>query len=377
MRILALPPFLLLSIALQARASTTLQNDFSSYPQGSQQCLSDAADQSKCSGSTGQELNECLCTNQGNFIYDSAQCVAKSSPSDLDAVYDTMENNCAGTGVTIAVSKDAFMSQASAATATTSSATPSATATSKPNDDDNDNDNDNDDNDSSGGGMATGIKVGLGVGVGFGAIALGLLAWFVWSYSRRRRNQRHAQQFDFTFPPSPSPYPPSARDVELSHNHSVNKPPWSPAASQYTGIVNAGAGAEYAQHNAQFERAELDPGSARVMGGMGLGVGRQDRDWKELPAGYYSGSEDGGGMKHGRDDKRASSVPLLAELGADEMTQQHQQQPVELPADMQYNDHEDSSRRASPALHYSHSHSYELVGEGRRKGDDRGDGGAG
>lgn len=274
------------------------------------------------------------------------------------------QNNCAGTGVTITVSKDAFMSQARAATATSSSATPSATATPSVSATSTPNSNDNNSNTS---GMSTGVKIGLGVGVGFGAIALGLLAWFVWAYSRRRRNRLSQSEFP------QSPYPPSTGfdcDVELSQNHggsSVNTkspyPAWASPASQHANVVGA---TEYAQHNSQFERAELDPGSAGVgvVGGQG-----HDRDWKELPAGYYSGSEDGG-MKHGRDDKRASSVPLLAELGADERTRQ---QPVELPADMGYDD----SRRASPAPNYGHGHGYELDGEGRRKEGSRGDGDAG
>ncbi|KAI1777886.1 hypothetical protein F4818DRAFT_328415 [Hypoxylon cercidicola] len=372
MRILVLPSSLLLSVVLGGRASTALDNDFSAYPQGSQQCLSDAADQSRCSGSTGQQLNECLCSNQGNFIYNTAQCVARQSPGDLDAVYDTMKNNCAGTGVTIAVSKDAFMSQARAATATSSSAaasstsstttsssaTASATATGEP----------SNSNDGNGGGMATSVKIGLGVGVGFGAIALGLLAWFVWAYSRRRRSQ-HAPPS--SYPPS-SPFPPSAgmsdgahdrdRGVELSHNYSTAG--WaSPSLSPGPGH----AAAEYAQHNGQFERAELDPNAEA---GAGVGVGVQDREWKELPAEYYgsevSGVSGGATTKHGRDDKRASSVPLLAELGVEDRTPSpspapQQRQPVELPGDTRW----DGGARASLAS----SH-----GEGRRKGRGRGDG---
>lgn len=91
MRLLALPASLLFSILLQARTSVAqLKNDFTSYPQGSQSCLDNAANATTCSGSTGQELNQCLCRNQGNFIYNTAECVAKQSPKDLDAVYDTV-----------------------------------------------------------------------------------------------------------------------------------------------------------------------------------------------------------------------------------------------------------------------------------------------
>lgn len=113
--------------------------------------------------------------------------------------------------------------------------------------------------------------------------------------------------------------------------------------------------AEYAQHNGQFERAELDPG-------VGAGAGHE---WKELPAEYYSGGEGGGTMmKHG--DKRASDVPLLAELGAGGRTS-----PVELPADSVYDSRDDDSRaRVSPASGQGHE-------RGRRKGQGREDGDAG
>ncbi|KAI0180455.1 hypothetical protein GGR52DRAFT_569201 [Hypoxylon sp. FL1284] len=302
MRLPALPPSLLLGVALQALASAALDNDFSAYPQGSQKCLNDAADATTCSGSTGQEVNKCLCSNQGNFIYNTAECVARSSPNDLNAVYDTMENNCAGTGVTIAVSKDAFLSQAHAATATTSSATPSATATSSP-----DKDPANDGNQTSKPGssdsMSTGAKIGVGVGLGFGAVALGLLAWFVWAYSRRRRGRNQEN----TGPSSPFP-----RDVELSQQGSV---------SQLSKPHN-----EYAQHN-QFATAELGPG---------------DRQWAELPTEYYGAAgkgavEMGGdGIGKHHDEKRASNTPLLSELGAHDahFQHQHQQEPVELPVEL-------------------------------------------
>ncbi|KAI2618729.1 hypothetical protein GGS26DRAFT_352436 [Hypomontagnella submonticulosa] len=317
MRLLALPTSLLLSITLQTQlSSAAIKNDFSAYPQGSQQCLNDAADQSKCSGNTGTEMNQCLCSNQGNFIYNTAECVAKKSPNDLDAVYDTMENNCAGTGVTIAVSKQAFLSQAQAATATTSSTTPTAT-TNKPDptktadaDSDSNKDSGNGDkqlDDKAAGAISTGAKIGLGVGISFGAVALGLLTWFVFMYSRRRKRASAALN------------DPSHRDVELSPSsgggpgHPYNPSTYGPSTP-----------AEYAQHNGQFGAAELG-----------------DREWKELPAGYY----DGGG--NGKEDKRASGVPLLAELGVDDVRTAPSHSPApsqahsyahaaELPADVVY-----------------------------------------
>ncbi|KAI0834967.1 hypothetical protein F5Y06DRAFT_277670 [Hypoxylon sp. FL0890] len=326
MRVLALPTSLLLSITLQTRISAALDNDFSAYPQGSQQCLNDAADQSKCTGNTGQQLNECLCTNQGNFIYNTASCVAKSSPGDLNAVYDTMSNNCAGTGVTIAVSKDAFLSQAAAATSTTLSATPTSTSTStssstsaststttststgSPTSTSSSSPTPTNTAAAASSGISTSAKIGLGVGISFGAIALGLLGWFVFAYSRRRRSQPRTSSS--SSPPSNSP----DRDVELSPNnpHNLNNGSYISTLTPST---------EYAQHTPQFGVAELAPAS--------------NQEWKELPAGYY----DSDGAKS---DKRGSGVPLLrAELGTPSPSPTNIHgvgHAAELPGDVAYSD---------------------------------------
>ncbi|KAI2630968.1 hypothetical protein GGR54DRAFT_178898 [Hypoxylon sp. NC1633] len=332
MRAPALPASLLFSILLllQARAATAaaskeIVNDFSAYPQGSQQCLTDAANQSQCTGDTGQEMNECLCSNQGNFVYNTAQCVARQSPADLETVYDTMQNNCAGTGVTIAVSKDAFMSQARAATATTSSTTATATTSSTSSTTGTTSGTTTTQSASATAtsttantGIPTATKIGLGVGIVFGALALGLLAWFVWAYSRRRHQRARSGSQSSTLSPSQSQsqFGPGGHDVELSPN---------PYNSSNSGVGPYGGPAEL---------------SSAV---LGQGEGKQD--WKELPAGYYdnNGGDRGGlypgagglGAKEG-EDKRASGVPLLAELGTPSPTMRTP--PVELPASSRYDD---------------------------------------
>ncbi|KAK8047751.1 hypothetical protein PG996_015815 [Apiospora saccharicola] len=175
-----------------ARPAAALTNDFSSYPSGSQDCLTQAADGSKCSGSTGQQVNECLCTNKGNFVYNTASCVAKASPGDLNAVYATLSSNCAGTGVTLSVSQDAFLAQAAAATAvtTTSSAKPTKT------DDDPTTTTTNDPNNPSPtsttaaadrSSWSSTAKVGVGVGIGVGASALILVGGLLWRRYRRKK----------------------------------------------------------------------------------------------------------------------------------------------------------------------------------------------
>ncbi|KAL7626284.1 hypothetical protein AAE478_003054 [Parahypoxylon ruwenzoriense] len=300
MRSLALPTSLLFGILHQARVSAGVNNDFSAYPEGSQSCLYDAADQSRCSGNTGQELNECLCTNKGNFIYNTAQCVARESSGDLDAVYETLKNNCAGTGVTVAVSKEAFLAQAAAATASsttspttsptasstgspaptptpTTSETPSATA-------------------APGSTISKGGKIGLAIGTSFGAIALGLFAWFVWAYSKRRHRRDS----------SPPITGPNNADVELSNHNNNNN-------SSYVSSPTA----EYAQSNSQLGPAEL---VAAV-------------EWKELPAEYHS-----------KQAKRSSGVPLLAA----ELDTTSPPSPVELPTENYSRDERDGHGSHSP-----------------------------
>ncbi|KAI1212968.1 uncharacterized protein F4807DRAFT_457053 [Annulohypoxylon truncatum] len=317
MKFLALPTSLLLSITIQARGSAAqLQNDFSAYPEDSQQCLTDAANQTQCSGETGQEMNECLCKNKGNFIYNTATCVAKNSPSDLNAVYDTMENNCQGTGVTIAVSKDAFLSQAAAATASTSSTSPTSTSSGSP-------EATASLTPGAQSAISTGAKIGLGAGIGFGTVGLGLLAWFVWAYSRKRRSQT---------PPPPSVHT-TNHDVELSNSNM--------AGNQSFVSSMASPAVAYAHHNTQFGAAEL---------------GDSHQEWKELPADSYS---------HGKADdtsyKRTSDVPLLAaELGHDEPTSPIPTYAVELPAEVVYPPQRTPTTPTVSPMTYSpyHEHGY-------------------
>ncbi|KAI1267196.1 hypothetical protein F5Y18DRAFT_331561 [Xylariaceae sp. FL1019] len=271
--LLPTPLLLLLEAGL---VLATVKNDFSSYPQNSQSCLYNSADKASCSeGETGKDLNQCLCKNNNNFVYDVASCVAKEDPSDLNTVYDMMQSNCAGTGVTLSVSRDAFLSAANAATAsqTTSSpspTSPSPTSPTSPSSPTSSNPSSPTSGSTSDDGLSTGVKIGLGVGIGFGAIALGLLAWFVFAYSRRRRSLRSLRSTDS---------------------------PDGGESSGYHGAMGAAYGMneqrqrEYAHDNLQQETAELDP-----------------VEWKPPAAPAYPANE------NTHDTKAAQ--PLLAELSS-------------------------------------------------------------
>lgn len=128
---------LLCLLLASSRICHAFTNDFTSYPARSQACLDKAAADSKCDGQTSQEMNKCLCSNGGDFIYASARCIARASKGDLTIVYETMENNCAGTQTWIVVGKPAWDSTVEAALAedattaapTTGQATATTTAT--------------------------------------------------------------------------------------------------------------------------------------------------------------------------------------------------------------------------------------------------------
>ncbi|KAI1176015.1 hypothetical protein F4777DRAFT_290915 [Nemania sp. FL0916] len=327
-----LPPGSLITLLLlQADSLLAVGNDFSAYPEAAQPCLYNSADQAGCtSGSSGADLNQCLCKNEGNFIYNTASCVGTTSPADADAVYETLSTNCAGTGVTLSVSKQAFLDTASQASskpssssttstttttttsptstpATTSSADPSSPTPTNPPDQ---TPKDPPDPPSADNGLNTGAKIGIGVGVAFGAIAVALLAWFIWLYQKRRRPGQFLQGNEPSNGGPPPPY--GGKDAFGMSNQSHH---------------------EYAQNNTQQGPIELASGPWR--------------SHTPYTSPTYARNEYKNNMTAG--------VPLLAELGNGSEAQQRFS---ELPATPGYLGYSDRSPAApseiSPAS-YSHS----------------------
>jgi len=102
-----------LVLAFAAVSVSAFENDFSKYPTGSQQCLTDSANASGCNGSTVQEMNQCLCGNSGNFVTNAAACIKKSDSADLETVYTTMADACNYSNTPLAVSQNDFMNAGS------------------------------------------------------------------------------------------------------------------------------------------------------------------------------------------------------------------------------------------------------------------------
>ncbi|KAK1768241.1 hypothetical protein QBC33DRAFT_536625 [Phialemonium atrogriseum] len=123
---------LVLLVLLASPSRAAFQNDFSGYPEASQECLYAAADASGCDGDTVSAMNACLCGNRGDFVVNTATCLAGSDPSHLETVYDTMDSHCSDSGTPLDVSRAQFLaakSGSSSSISITSTASESETAT--------------------------------------------------------------------------------------------------------------------------------------------------------------------------------------------------------------------------------------------------------
>lgn len=103
-------PLLLLILPFHTFAQVSLS--FSNYPLASQQCLYNAADNSGCptEAATIYDINSCLCANEGNFITNSATCVADNDAADLQDVWDNMVDACSASLTPVEYSESDFLS---------------------------------------------------------------------------------------------------------------------------------------------------------------------------------------------------------------------------------------------------------------------------
>ncbi|KAK4226741.1 hypothetical protein QBC38DRAFT_479837 [Podospora fimiseda] len=168
-----LPTALLALIFVSTSRAGTI--DFGFYPKSTQECLYAAADTSRCESGSVSATNACLCRNGGNFVTDTASCLGRSSSSDLEAVYTTMEDACRNSNTPLNVSKESFMSSASSPTPST------PTNTSAP----------SEEKDKGDGKLSKGALAGIIVGAIAGAAVLGVAIFFLWTYTRKRREESH------------------------------------------------------------------------------------------------------------------------------------------------------------------------------------------
>ncbi|CAK7203980.1 hypothetical protein SEUCBS139899_006730 [Sporothrix eucalyptigena] len=123
--------FLLLLQTTTVLAAFT--NNFDAYPSGTRSCLNASAIASGCDGDTVTSMNDCLCSNTGNFVIASAECVGKSDYADLETVYTTMASACSFSNTPLTVSQKDFLSAGNGTYSSTitsmSSTAPGSTAT--------------------------------------------------------------------------------------------------------------------------------------------------------------------------------------------------------------------------------------------------------
>ncbi|KAL2267115.1 hypothetical protein VTJ83DRAFT_4392 [Remersonia thermophila] len=90
-------------------ASHAVEDDWSHYPSGAQPCLAQAGVSSRCEARTVEAQNACYCRNGGNFVTTTAECVGRTAPELLDAVYEMMKVSCSDSNTPLTISKAAFM----------------------------------------------------------------------------------------------------------------------------------------------------------------------------------------------------------------------------------------------------------------------------
>lgn len=115
MRLDTLPSTIILYVLLlTSPTQASVDVDFSAYPASAQSCLTQAADTSGCSSeSTVSEINDCLCSNSGDFVLDSARCLGGigSSAELMSQVYDNMQQSCSETKTPLSVSEAQWLAE--------------------------------------------------------------------------------------------------------------------------------------------------------------------------------------------------------------------------------------------------------------------------
>ncbi|KAM7183030.1 hypothetical protein V8F20_012763 [Naviculisporaceae sp. PSN 640] len=215
-RLAVLPPALLALVFASVARAGTINFDF--YPKDAQECLYKAADDSNCDSGTVETTNQCLCSNGGNFVTKTAECLGQNDKKDLSEVYLRIKELCAADSHTpLTVLEEQYLASAGVSEKTLTSVVPTPTKSPSSTSDagafatstqeagngtggketdnttpgdqgNNGKDNSTEDRTKSGGsGMSTGAKSGIIAGAVVGGLAvLGALGFFIYRYRRRR-----------------------------------------------------------------------------------------------------------------------------------------------------------------------------------------------
>lgn len=190
--------------------------DFSSYPATTRTCLSKAFDQSDCAGDTVTETNSCLCSNDDNFVTNTAICIGDQGNDVVVQVYDIMQDSCSDTKTPLSISEAEFLTAANStisfiaitstvtttsagmattftttttSTSTAIAATPTSSSSSSSDDDDDDDDEDDDD-----GQITVSAKVGAISASVAGVLMVACVTCLVILLKKRKKDKALLQQ---------------------------------------------------------------------------------------------------------------------------------------------------------------------------------------
>lgn len=195
-------------LLLTSPTQAAVDVDFSAYPASAQTCLTQAVDTSGCSSeSTVSEMNDCLCSNSGNFVLDSARCLGSSglSAETMNQVYDNMQQSCSETKTPLSVSEAQWLAEGKKddtitstitttigtmvltySTTITPTPTPTSTyttATARAQGDDDSDDDDEDDE------LSLSAKIGVITSSIAGAMTLACIACMIIFFTKRKKDK--------------------------------------------------------------------------------------------------------------------------------------------------------------------------------------------
>lgn len=211
---------------LLAPLAFAVESDFNFYEKDAQECLYKAQASSKCSPAKDYPtLNSCLCSNEGDFVTNSAKCLADAVSEDIGKkTYSDMSEACSNSQTPLTVSEDdwnellAGGKDSPSSTTSSSSSKTSSPATKTGNKDDNKDDssnkddskdeskNDNTDKNSEEKDDGPPMGAIIGGAIGGAAVLLAAAGTAFWFFRRRRNNTEEAHPM---LPPSETQYQPT------------------------------------------------------------------------------------------------------------------------------------------------------------------------
>jgi len=229
-------------LGLCTRVLGEVEPEFEFYPKDAQPCLYEASEKASCPTSSNKAQNACFCSNEYDFIVNTAKCMGNDDADLLSETYDTMSQACSDSGTPIGISQ-AEWEKAAAEGPSTSSATTTESTTISISESEATTTNESaatttaaeEDNGAEGqDGISTGATVGIAVGCAVvGAALMAGIGFWLFRRYRRRDDQASATpmlpQHGFAGSAGTSTYPSSPYN-DYTHQ--------SPSSASYMSPAN-------------------------------------------------------------------------------------------------------------------------------------------